>query len=427
LVELWIPYGDVEVSVKVQEENLAWSVDPRQAGAKDSLGIVRTAISSPLGSPKLSDLVKPGARLGLLVGGLPSRLPMTGVLQLILEEASMAGISPGDVKVIIATGPYAPDKAVIDELRSQLKDSMLTVNDPRAGDFVDIGVTSFGTKVQLNRSFVEADLKAIVSGFSIDWLRGYTGGPSCIVPGIASHNTIVQNGKLALQKDADLGPGKLQANSVHLDSKEAASSMDIDFSIALLPDGTGGIRSAFAGDFDEVFRRSIGAAGELYLHKVSEKADLLIVGAGGRPFDATLFDACNALFNVEGIVDRDGRLVIVAECRDGPGGGAFLNLLSHFKDRRTALAEVRKDFSMGGYKALRLIELKEGHGISLVSAMPGYFSKIFALRTADTANEGLQNAFRFLGRESRIGVVIDGSCTAPSAVDGAVQALNIQA
>lgn len=413
MVELWVPYGDVEVSVRVPEENLAWLADPRQADPKDMAEVVRASLSSPLGSRALKDLVTPGSKIAVAVDGPQGHFSMNGVLELLLDELRNAGVSTNDVDVIAATGAHSIIKGQVDGIASSLKAGKIASNDPRDGEFDDLGTTSFGTKVQINRSFARADLKIIVSSFAIDWLSGYKGGPTCIMPGICNYNSLVQNSRLALQRDAIIGPANLQKNPVYLDSRESATMAGVTFSLIVLPDREGRIHAAFSGSPEESFERAADMASKIYLYRAPERVDLLLVGAGGRPSDSSLLDACDAVFNAEEMIDEGGRIVIVAECGDGPGDSNFYDFLCRFKDPKIALGEVRKDFSMERYKALKLIKLREEYGISLVSAMPIHFVEKILLRKADTANEGLQNAFRFLGRESKIGVVVDGSSMAP--------------
>lgn len=424
MVELWVPYGDVEVSVRVPEENLAWLADPRQADPKDLAEVVRAALSSPLGSRALKDLVIPGSKVAVAVDGPQGRFSMLGVLELLLDELRIAGASTHDVDVIATTGTHPIIKGQVDGIASLLKAGKIASNDPRGGEFVDLGTTSFGTRVQINRSFARADLKIIVSSFAIDWLSGYKGGPRCIMPGICNYDSLVQNSRLALQRDAIIGPANLQKNPVYLDSRESATMAGVAFSLIVLPDREGRIHAAFSGSLEESFERAVDTASKIYLYRAHERADLLLVGAGGRPSDSSLLDACDAVFNAEEMIDEGGRIVIVAECGDGPGDSNFYDFLCRFKDPKIALGEVRKEFSMERYKALKLLRLREEYGISLVSAMPIHFVEKILLRKADTANEGLQNAFRFLGRESRIGVVVDGSSIATCLADGAMQALN---
>jgi len=420
LVELWIPYGDVEVSVRVSEENLAWLADPIRAGKRDVSEAIRTALSSPLGSQALGDLVRPGLGVAIAVDGLRGHFPMANALLPLMDELYAAGATAGDIDVIVATGNHPVSK--IDELSAALKVGEVMVNDQRGSDFVDVGTTSFGTKVQINRAFNEAGLKIAVSALSVDWLYGFRGGPSCIVPGMCSASTALQNSRLALQKEAKIGPACLEGNPVHLSSKESAAMAGVQLSLIVLPDRDGNIHAAYYGAPDAVFERSVGMASKLYLHGAQEEVDILVVGAGGEPHDSSLIEACDAVFNAEGILGEEGRAVIVAECKEGPGDSNFFNFLSRIKDPRAAMGEVRGDFSLEAYKALKFLKLREGHGISLVSAMPVHFAEKMHLRTADTANEGLQNAFRFLGRGSRIGVVVDGSSVAPCLVGGTMQA-----
>ncbi|MBO3804342.1 MAG: DUF2088 domain-containing protein [Candidatus Brockarchaeota archaeon] len=407
MVEVWIPYGEVEVPVRLSDENLAWLADPGTAGGERGIEAAKLALQSPEGAKSLREIVKPNSKVAVALNGPPSRTDASALLRLVLEEASSAGAAPGEVEVIVAAGTQLEGGGELASLEPLLKGGRLAVSDPREGEFAEVGVTSFGTKVQLNKSFVDADARIAVGELRANWFYGLN-GPWSAVLGICSQATIEQNGKLALKKDAKRQRG-LQ-NNVHLDSREAESMANVDLSLAVAAGRGGAVLDAFAGSPEKVHERSVDVARKLYAFEAASKVDILLVGSGGLPFDSTLSSACEAAFNFEEAVEKGGRIVLVAECRDGPGSGAFLDMFYRFKEAGAALGEVRKNFSFEGYKAAKLLELRERHGVSIVSSMPAYFAeKVFAFRTADTANEGLQNAFRFLGRGSRIGVAVDGS------------------
>jgi len=405
LVELWIPYGEVEVSVRLSDDNLAWLADPGTEGGKQSLEVVRSALQSPIDTKNLKELIKPGSKVVIAIEKAPGRTDKARLLQLVLEEVFSAGIPPSGVEVILSSGTQPIGNETLSDLNQLLKGGKLASNDPREGDFSEVGVTSFGTKVELNRSFVNADVRIVIGEICANWFYGF-GGPWSVALGMCSQSTIAQNGRLALKKDAK----RRDQGAVHLDLKETASMAKIDLALAVVPSRGGTIHDAFAGTLEKVYERSVDLTRKLFLFRAPKKADILLVGSGGLQFDSTLLRACDALFNFVEVIEKDGRIVLVAECRDGPGGGTFFNLLYRFKEAGDVLSEIRKNFSLEGYKAMKLLELREKHGISIVSAMPTYFSeKVFAFRTADTANEGLQNAFRYMGRESKIGIAVDGS------------------
>ncbi|MGQ9514134.1 MAG: lactate racemase domain-containing protein [Thermoproteota archaeon] len=407
MVELWIPYGDVEVPVRVPDENLAWLVDPGANDAKQNLDAIRSAIRSPLETKGLSEIAKIGSKIAIAFSGSPRFIEKSRLLQIVLEEIFSSEVPPSEVEVIISAGADSAKKE-LDNLNSLLRECKLSISDPEKGKFVEAGVTSFGTKVQLNRTFADADLRIVVGEVYANWFSGFV-GPWNVVLGICSKSTISQNGMLALKRGVKKRPKWLQNSDVHQDIKEVASMANIDFSLSVLPSRDGMIHAAFAGFIDKVYEKSLELS-KRYFYKIPKKVDILLVGSGGLPFDSNLVNACDALFNFEDAIDKDGRIVLVAECRDGPGEGTFLDLIYRFRDSSKVLGEIRKNFSLEGYKAMKLLELLEKHGISIVSTMPLFFSeKVLSFRTADTASEGLQNAFRFLGKDSKIGVVIDGS------------------
>ena len=111
--------------------------------------------------------------------------------------------TPADQKVL--TGAYVYDHvaAVVD-------------HDCDAPDLVDIGTTSYGTRVLINP--LSIGRKVICIGGTVHHLMaGYGGGRKSIVPGIAGRETIRHNHAMALdphceQSDPRVGPGKFNNN-----------------------------------------------------------------------------------------------------------------------------------------------------------------------------------------------------------------------
>ena len=139
--------------------------------------------------------------------------------------------TPADQKVL--TGAYVYDHvaAVVD-------------HDCDAPDLVDIGTTSYGTRVLINP--LSIGRKVICIGGTVHHLMaGYGGGRKSIVPGIAGRETIRHNHAMALdphceQSDPRVGPGKFNNNPINEDMREAGALLHPVFGINIV------VNSAFS-------------------------------------------------------------------------------------------------------------------------------------------------------------------------------------
>src|SRR5207245_9408192 len=90
------------------------------------------------------------------------------------------------------------------------------------------------------------------------------------------------------------------------------------YSLCFMPDGAGGVSSAFAGELESVFREAVSRYHEVHSPKIERKLDIVIVSAGSL-LGADLYHAIRVVSNVLGAVRKEGTIVLVAECSSGVG------------------------------------------------------------------------------------------------------------
>jgi nickel-dependent lactate racemase len=76
--------------------------------------------------------------------------------------------------------------------------------------------------------------------------------------------------------------------------------------------------------------------------------------------------------------------------------------------------EVRRNFVMGGHKALYLLKALQNHQVILVSSMPDFYAQtIFKLKTARAVNDALNEAFKLAGSAARVWALPQGDHILP--------------
>ena len=119
-------------------------------------------------------------------------------------------------------------------------------------DLVDIGTTSYGTRVLINP--LSIGRKVICIGGTVHHLMaGYGGGRKSIVPGIAGRETIRHNHAMALdpqceQSDPRVGPGKFNNNPINEDMREAGALLHPVFGINIVVNSASRHSGLFCGD-----------------------------------------------------------------------------------------------------------------------------------------------------------------------------------
>ncbi|MEM2094896.1 MAG: nickel-dependent lactate racemase [Candidatus Bathyarchaeia archaeon] len=415
-MEYWIPYGKTEVPVRVPDENLIGVIDCKEtSSALNASDEVVRAIENPLCSPRLEELLKPGEKVCIVVDDKTRPTPSHLMVRPLLGLITRAGIKPADITIVFGCGTHKTMR--LDEVGALLgedcvRDVVVNIHDAEASDLVDIGETSFGTKVKVNRAFAEADVRIITGDVEFHYFAGYGGGRKSVLPAITDAQSTQHNHSFLL--DPRARAGNLEGNPVHLDMVEAAHLLKVDFAVNLVLNSRKEMVQAFAGDMDKVFQEGVRLVDSMYKIPVDSPADIVVVSPGGYPADIDLYQACKGLEFALNVVKEGGVVVLVAECIEGYGHKLFFDWMLRYKTFAEVQKEVKKKFVLGGHKAYYLMKALEKAKIVLVSTLPDYYaSSVFHLRTAKTANTALNMAFRILNRRGKVLVLPHGSFTLP--------------
>jgi nickel-dependent lactate racemase len=417
MVDVWLPYGRTDVCVRIPARNLLGSIEPKdRAGAADQKAEVERALKEPINSKPLSEIAKPESKVAIVVDDATRKAPSEHMLMPVLAELNAAGVKDENVTVIFGCGIHRPTTTQeATELLGEeaVKRIKVVSHSASAPDLVNIGTTkTYGNKIMINRIFAEADVRILLGDINYHYYAGYGGGRKSVLPAICGADTIQRNHAMLVNPNARTG--NLENNPVHIDMTEAARLAKVDFIVNVVENKKGEIVKAFAGDLEAAFLEAVKLYDEMYLVTVDRRAEVIVVSAGGHPSDINLYQAYKGLDNALDAVKRGGVIILVAECLEGHGNQVFYDWMTKLPDVKTAEKEVRRNFVMGGHKALYLLKALQNHQIILVSSMPDFYAQsIFKLKTARAVNDALTEAFKLAGSAARVWAMPQGSYTLP--------------
>ncbi len=412
MVDIWLPYGNTEICVRVPTENLLNIIEPKTKLATiNAVAEIENALVNPIGTSRLSELAKSGDRIAIVLSDC-GKSANDAAISSILKELSPTGIKNENVTVIVA---YDPLKNTNDEhLLSEEVESQLRIiwHNPETDEQVRIGETSRGTKVYVNKAFVEAKIKIICGSVKPHFYAGYSGSRDGVLPGVSNLETVQNNMTLALNPKARRGV--LESNPVHEDMLEAAYLAKVDSVMNIVQNERGELVKAFAGDMEASFEEATKFADEIYKIPVDARSDIACVGTGGSPFDSNLFEASKVLDSAYEVTKRNGFIVLVAECLQGYGRHEFFQFVSSHKDPDALERNLRKKMSFEGLVAHRFLRTLQRNQVFLVSAIPDYYAlESVRMKTARTANEALRYAFAEVEKRGKVSVVTNGNMMIP--------------
>lgn len=304
-------------------------------GVADPEAALRKALETPIGSPRLADLVKTGSRVAISVCDGTRAQPRELMLRALFD--SIPQVRPEEVVILVATGTHRANTR--EELERMIGSDIVAryrvVNhDARdRSSLAPAGETSKGVAVWLNREWLEADFRITTGFVEPHFFAGFSGGPKMVAPGLAGLATT-----MVLHDARHIGHPKAvwgitEGNPIHDDVREIARMTGVHFALDVTLNGEKQITAAFAGELFSEHALACARSKREAMRGVDAPFDVVVTTNSGFPLDQNLYQSVKGISAAAQIVKEGGVILCAAECRDGlPNHGAYAELL---KRRRT--------------------------------------------------------------------------------------------
>jgi nickel-dependent lactate racemase len=396
-----INYGKSHTEVKA--ENIV-IVSPNDVEERDETAVLNESLNNPVDSDPLSSFI--GDRFLIVVNDAKRPTPTHKVLDVLLER-----VQHDDFEIIVATGSHAPPTEedfnyIFGHHYPVMKEKIHVhkTEDPHTY----YGTTSQGVEVFYHDILNRFRKVVVIGSVEPHYFAGFTGGRKAFLPGLSAYDTIEQNHKFALEKEA--GNLVLRGNPVHECMEEAARLVKNDvFFLNMTLDKNRRIYACSSGNMFTSFYKAVGWSEEVYC--VPTKKYDIVVAAASFPMDVNLYQAQKALENGKLALHDDGILILVSQCQGGIGPDKFYQLLKKCKTSDEALSILKKEYKLGYHKAGKIAELANRAEIWAVTDLEPHILEDVFMKPYTTLQEAVDDALEIKGGE--ILVLPDASITVP--------------
>lgn len=415
-MKLEFGYGTGSQIVEVPEKNILGILTSNEmAHERRGADAVRYALEHPIGAKRLRETAKPGQKVAIVTSDISRPLPSYDVLPAVLDELYAAGVSPEDITVVFALGSHRrhteteKQKLVGERCWREVR---CVDSDPQ--DCVRMGVTSFGTPVDITRSVVEADFRVCLGNIEFHYFAGYSGGSKAIMPGASTPAAIQTNHRMMVRPEACAG--RLEGNPIRADIEEAGDICGIDYIVNVVLDEHKHIVYAAAGDRIAAHRDGCAYLDRMYRKPIPALADIVIVSQGGAPKDANLYQIQKALDNAKHAVRKGGTVILIGACQEGLGSAKFEQWLNQASSAHDLVERIGREFELGGHKAAAIGMVLENAAVDLVSEMDPDFVKRIFLEPYSSAQAAFDDAIKKYGPNAAVIAMPYGGATLPVVV-----------
>ncbi len=379
--DIWLPYGSVEVAVRLKAENLAEEINkqasPMSADVmQETLGKIdwegRTSIFSPKPSNSILEIIRR-----------------------VIGEITVQGIDPANIIVYTDEGNISKLKKSLGNKQANI--SGIEKPTKRIGK-ID------GVEVKIPKILHEAKSRVIITDVGLDPLFGFSGGPASLVRYFGG-DAITE----AFRRRKNNYPSPGEESGPSLFANEFADFLSESISIEVLPakDGVSGIHCGNLVDAHKSASKQL-----IDTSRVSVKRDIraLIVSTAGYESDSTLADGLKAVWNVVGGMNDKGHLALIAECSDGLGSEALKMYVSGRLDVKNMLK--RGEYIEGLEDLVYLQTALHRSTLILVSALPDYYTEVkMGFQTCRKAGDALSYILSTAGVRTKVHILHNGTAT----------------
>jgi len=348
-----LPYGKTTQLISIPESySVEFVLGLSTQKSPDLKVLIEKAFSNPLDSALISDIIHTGNSVVIVVDDYTRPCPTKQLLPHLLRILKKLGIPASDITILIATGTHhSPNQDQLKQLLGKriVQEYKVVSNDNKTSEYVPIGRSTFDHEMSINKIYVDADVKIILSDIEYHYFAGFGGTRKSILPGIASKVTIQQNH--AMMFDEHAATGELEKNPVSIEMQEAFNMVGCDFCIGVVLDQDHQVVGIWTGDASKVMDQGVKMVKQLYSKKINCEPDVIITAADGLPHDINLYQSLKALHTASTVIKNNGSIVLAAECKDGLGNSLYQHWLERYGTAEEVQKQLKNHFEIGAHKA----------------------------------------------------------------------------
>jgi nickel-dependent lactate racemase len=323
--KLTLPWGKDQVTLDLPEGwTVKASVEPESIPpVSDVSAEVVRSLAEPIGSERLGDRVHAGMKIALVMDDGSRPTPVHLIYSHVLAELRRGGIKDADVTVVPAIGLHRgmAEEEVRQRLGIEAHAPLQFINPDcdNLESMLNLGTTSRGTPVWINRTVAEADIVVSIGCIEPHIIASFGGGYKNIIPGVAGRLTTAHNHTLNCSPATFNMVGQpIDRNPMRLDLEEGAAMLRPPvFIINAILNNLQQVVKIVAGDPVKAHRAGVEASSRLYGVPVKAAADIVITDS--HPMDSDLRQGVKALANTVRALKPGGVIITLVRAEEGVG------------------------------------------------------------------------------------------------------------
>jgi lactate racemase len=337
----------------------------------DPSAAVRHALEKPVGCPSIRELAKGKRNACILMCDITRPVPNELILPPLVESLIRAGIPKENILILVATGLHRPNEGAelaeivgSPEIFRTVRIENHFARDKEA--HIDLGTTSGGIPIMIDRRFAEADLKIVTGLVEPHFMAGYSGGRKVVAPGVAYQDTILMFHRARILEHCKAANCIIEGNPLHNEQTEIVRAVGGVVAVNVAIDE--GRRLGFVnfGEVEASHAQAVEFMRRYAEIRIKRRFKTIVTTSAGYPLDKTYYQTVKGMVGVMDILAPGGTIIIASECSEGMGSPEFVEaqrlLCEVGPDRFMSLLETRDKALIDEWEAEMLLKpLRVGH------------------------------------------------------------------
>lgn len=329
--------------------------------------------------------------VGIAINDKTRPVPYSRLIPLLVNELLQNGIKENNIVFYVANGTHVPDPNLSYlQLDNYFLNTFTFSQHDCNGNLIHLGETSFGTKILINQAYFESDIKISVGNIEPHHFAGYSGGVKTVSIGLAGKETITHNHSLLM--DENSVACEYYHNKVRMDIEEIGEFANVDLALNCIQNQDLQILNIFFEKPKIVMQQAIPIIDKLYSVNVEKMYDFVIASAGGYPKDINFYQSQKAISNARKLLQTNGNLLLIAECKEGIGSDTYHNYVNKFMLPSEVITNFENnEFVIGQHKAYLMAKVQSKHKVYLYSSLTKPIVKLLMMEPVDDLTHFINN------------------------------------